>query len=133
MKKSIIYIFIIFSFLSLSGCSGFLEEDNKVGIGNAEFYSTQAGYETLITSTYSVLREIYRETPVLELDGTDLYLKGYQVTSNYADYNFEANASELQELYERCYKGIQYANAGLYYIDLPYMSDGDKKIKEAEL
>jgi hypothetical protein len=132
MKKSLIYIFIAFS-IAFFGCSDFLEEDNKGGIGNEEFYSTQSGYQTLVTSTYSVLRELYRETPVLELDGTDLYLKGYQVTSNYADYNFEANAGELLQIYERCYKGIQYANAGLHYIDLPKMSDDNKKLAEAEL
>lgn len=133
MKKSIVFIFIIFSFLSFTGCTGFLEEDNKGGIGNGEFYSTQAGYETLITSTYSVLKDLYKGTPILELDGTDLYLKGYQVTSNYADYNFEANASALLTLYQNCYKGIQYANAGLHYIELPNMSDEDKKSIEAEL
>ena len=134
MKKSIVYILIIFFFFSLMGCSGFLEEDNKGGIGNEQFYSTQAGYETLITATYSVLRDLYVETPVLELDGTDLYLKGYGVSSNYADYNFEANASECQELYERCYTGIQYANAGLHYIDLPTdMSDEDKTVAVGEL
>lgn len=133
MKRSITYLFIIFSFLNIIGCTNFLEEDNKGGIGNEDFYSTQAGYETLITSTYSVLRELYKETPILELYGTDLYLKGYQNSSNYADYNFEANASECLQLYERCYKGIQYANAGLHFIDLPNMSDSDKKLAEAQL
>ncbi|WP_372772631.1 RagB/SusD family nutrient uptake outer membrane protein [Mangrovibacterium sp.] len=133
MKKIVIYIFFIFSYLNFTGCSNFLEEDNKGGIENDEFYSTTTGYQTLITSTYSVLRELYKETPILELDGTDLYLKGYGVSSNYADYNFEANADECESLYERCYKGIQYANAGLYYIDLPDMSDGDKIVAQAEL
>jgi starch-binding outer membrane protein, SusD/RagB family len=133
MKKSILYIFIFFSFFGFIGCSDFLEEDNLGGIGNEEFYSTTVGYQTLVTSTYAVLRELYKETPVLELDGTDLYLKGYGVGSNYADYNFEANASECEELYERCYKGIQYANAGLHYIDLPPMSTEDKAEVEAEL
>ncbi len=133
MKKSILYIFIIFSCLGFIGCSDFLEEDNLGGIGNEEFYSTTAGYQTLITSTYAVLREMYKETPILDLDGTDLYLKGYGVGSNYADYNFEANASECQQLYERCYKGIQYANAGLHYLNLPVMSDENRAEVEAEL
>lgn len=133
MKKSIIYLFIILFSFSFIGCSSFLEEDNKGGIGNEEFYSTQAGWETLVTSTYSELRELYKGIPTLELDGTDLYLKGYGVNSNYADYNFEANASAVLDLYKRCYTGIQYANAGLNYIDLPNMSDDVKKVKEAEL
>lgn len=133
MKKSIIYLFIILFSFSFTGCSSFLEEDNKGGIGNEEFYSTQAGWETLVTSTYSELRELYKGIPTLELDGTDLYLKGYGVNSNYADYNFEANASAVLDLYKRCYTGIQYANAGLNYIDLPNMSDDVKKVKEAEL
>lgn len=133
MKNSTIYILIILSCFSFIGCSEFLEEDNKGGIGNEEFYSTQAGYNTLMTSTYSALRELYRGTPILELDGTDLYLKGYGVNSNYADYNFEANASAVSQLYQRCYAGIQYANAGLHYINLPKMSDDVKKVAEAEL
>jgi len=133
MKKSIVKIFIIFFFFSFIGCSDFLKEDNKGGIGNEEFYSTQAGYQTLITSTYSALRLLYHGTPVLELDGTDLYLKGYGVNSNYADYNFESNAAAVLQFYQWCYTGIQYANAGLYFLKLPKMSDDAKKVAEAEL
>ncbi|HSN60851.1 MAG TPA: hypothetical protein VLR49_07950, partial [Ferruginibacter sp.] len=77
MKKSLVYIIIIFSFFSFIGCSDFLEEDNKGGIGNEDFYSTVSGYNTLKTATYAQLRELYKGTPILELDGTDLYLKGY--------------------------------------------------------
>lgn len=133
MKKSIVYIFIVFSFLGFIGCSNFLEEDNKGGIGNEDFYSTVSGYNTLKTSTYAQLRELYKGTPILELDGTDLYLKGYGVNSNYADYNFEANASAVMDLYKRCYAGIQYANAGLKFINLPPLPEADKKVTEAEL
>lgn len=133
MKKSVIYIFIIISFLGFIGCSEFLEEENKGGIGNEDFYSTVDGYNTLKTATYAQLRELYRGTPILELDGTDLYLKGYGVNSNYADYNFEANAGAVMTLYRQCYTGIQYANAGLHYLDLPPLPDADKKVTEAEL
>jgi hypothetical protein len=133
MKKSTVYTIIIFSFLNFIGCSDFLEEDNKGGIGNEDFYSTVLGYNTLKTAAYAQLRELYRGTPILELDGTDLYLKGYGVNSNYADYNFEANASALMDLYRRCYTGIQYANAGLHFIDLPPLTESDKIVTEAEL
>lgn len=133
MKKSIVYLFISFTFLGFIGCSDFLEEENKGGIGNEEFYSTVSGYNTLKTATYSQLRELYKGTPILELEGTDLYLKGYGVNSSYADYNFEANAGAVMDLYTRCYTGIQYANAGLHYLDLPPLADADKKVTEAEL
>jgi starch-binding outer membrane protein, SusD/RagB family len=133
MKKSIVYIFIIFSFLGFFGCSEFLEEDNKGGIGNEEFYSTVLGYNTLKTATYFQLRELYRGTPILELEGTDLYLKGYGSNSNFANYNFEANAGAVMDLYRRCYTGIQYANAGLFYLDRPPLAEADKKATEAEL
>jgi len=133
MKKSIVSVIIIFSFFSFIGCSDFLEEDNKGGIGNEDFYSTVSGYNTLKTATYAQLRELYKGTPILELDGTDLYLKGYGVNSNYADYNFEANASAVMDLYRRCYTGIQYANAGLHFITLPPLTEADKKVTEAEL
>jgi len=88
MKKSIVYTIIIFSFFSFTGCSDFLEEDNLGGVANEDFYSTVSGYNTLKTATYAQLRALYRGTPILELDGTDLYLKGYGVNANYADYNF---------------------------------------------
>ncbi len=133
MKKSITYTIIIFSLFSFIGCSDFLEEDNLGGIGNEDFYSTVSGYNTLKTATYAQLRELYKGTPILELDGTDLYLKGYGVNSNYADYNFEANASAIMDLYRRCYTGIQYANAGLHFINLPALTEADKKVTEAEL
>ena len=133
MKNSIVYIIIIFSFLSFVGCSDFLEEDNKGGIGNKDFYSTVDGYNTLKTATYAQLRALYRGTPVLELEGTDLYLKGYGSNSNIANYNFEANLGAAMTLYQRCYQGIQYANAGLFFIDLPPLSEADKKVTEAEL
>ena len=133
MKKSIVSVIIIFSFFSFIGCSDFLEEENKGGIGNEVFYSTVSGYNTLKTATYAQLRELYKGTPILELDGTDLYLKGYGVNSNYADYNFEANASAVMDLYKRCYVGIQYANAGLHFIDLPPLTEADKTVTEAEL
>jgi len=133
MKKSIVSVIIIFSFFSFIGCSDFLEEDNKGGIGNEDFYSTVSGYNTLKTATYAQLRELYKGTPILELDGTDLYLKGYGVNSNYADYNFEANASAVMDLYRRCYTGIQYATAGLHFINLPALTEADKKVTEAEL
>ncbi len=134
MKKSIVYTIIIFSFFSFTGCSDFLEEDNLGGVANEDFYSTISGYNTLKTSTYAQLRALYRGTPILELDGTDLYLKGYGVNSNYADYNFEANASAVMNLYRGCYTGIQYANAGLYFINRPaLLTEADKIVTEAEL
>lgn len=133
MKKSIVYIFIIFSFLGFISCSDFLEEENKGGIGNEDFYSTVLGYNTLKTATYAQLRELYKGTPTLELEGTDLYLKGYGSNSNFANYNFEANAGAVMDLYKRCYTGIQYANAGLSFINLPPLPEADKKVTEAEL
>jgi starch-binding outer membrane protein, SusD/RagB family len=132
MKKSVIYICIASFFLCIVGCSDFLQEDNKGGVGNV-FYSKVDGYNTLKTATYAQLRELYKGTPTLELEGTDLYLKGYGSNSNYANYNFEANAGAVMDLYKRCYVGIQYANAGLYFLDLPPMAEADKKVTEAEL
>jgi len=110
-----------------------LEEDNLGGVANEDFYSTVSGYNTLKTATYAQLRTLYRGTPTLELEGTDLYLKGYGSNSNYANYNFEANAGAVNDLYSRCYTGIQYANAGLNYLNLPPLTEADKKVTEAEL
>lgn len=69
MKK----IFCLLLIFALVGCSDFLEEDNKGGISNADFYQTETGYQTLITASYNTLRTTFRNTPWLQLAGTDIY------------------------------------------------------------
>jgi starch-binding outer membrane protein, SusD/RagB family len=138
MKKILYFLFI---FMIAASCSDFLEEDNKGGITNDNFYSTVAGYQTLITASYATLRTTYGgtssgETPWLILAGTDLYQKSrnndhlslYEYSSLYPSDEY------VKKFYSDCYKAIQTINTGLYYNDLPkLLSDGNRKTYKAEL
>ncbi len=123
----------------VSSCEKFLEEDNKGGITNDKFYSTADGYRTLVTASYSGLRSIYGNTPLLDLAGTDLYqeakfedmvnimeLTRYQTLSPADD--------RIDEFYTNCYKAIQATNTGIYYNDYPLdLSNAEKMEYDGEL
>ena len=138
MKKSI-FIYLSILLLFVSSCSDFLEEDNKGGITNDKFYSTTDGYKTLITSAYSGLRDIYGDTPFLDLAGTDLYQEGkaedaitHESVTRYRSLSPADN--HVKDFYTNCYNAIQSANAGLYYNSYPTdMSDADKLEYDGEL
>src|SRR5690606_25371884 len=71
--KNIIYACIV-GVIALSGCAKFIEEDNRGGITNDEFYRTEAGYRSIVNSSYATLRTTFgRQAPWLLLGGTDIY------------------------------------------------------------
>src|SRR5690606_27615862 len=106
--------------LILSSCSKFLEEDNRGGTSNEEFYQTKTGYETIITAAYSSLRTVFGETPWLQLAGTDTYQMNrsfdnkalMEYTQLYAD------NSDVLTFYTNCYSAIQTTNMAIFYNDL---------------
>lgn len=117
--KKIILLYTIASMVMLGSCKKYLEEDNKGGIGNADFYSTADGYKTLITASYAALRDIYGNTPELDLAGTDIYMEGRDPGVLYRYENLFPNNGTVRTFYERAYRGIQYTNAGLFFNELP--------------
>ena len=56
MKK--IYFIMALGLATLSGCSDFLDQNNKSNVPSAEFYQTSAGFASLTNSAYSTLREL---------------------------------------------------------------------------
>lgn len=133
MKKILCLIFLC-SFVFTS-CSDFLEEDNKSGISNDEFYKTPAGYETLMTASYSSLRTTFRETPWLLFAGTDMYQRP-RGTGNLAIMQYEQlNPTEgyVKTFYKNCYDGIQIINMSLHYNDITTLADAKKAQYKAEL
>lgn len=134
MKKST-FIYIGLLLLFAASCSkSYLDEDNKGGITNDEFYKTVDGYKTLITASYAALRDIYGNTPEHDLAGTDIYMEGRDPGVLYRYQNLFANNGTIKTLYERVYTAIQYVNAGLYYNDKPAsLSDQQRKEYKAEL
>lgn len=99
-------------FLGLtSSCSDFLEQDNRSNVNADEFYKTTKGFESLTTSMYSSLREIYSNSPLTMTAGTDLFGDGKSagVAMNY--YQHTATEGNVLLLYTNLYKSIQLANA----------------------
>ena len=116
MKKAI-YIATCLLGLSISSCSDFLEQDNRSDVPSNEFYNTKTGFNSLLNSTYSSLRNIYGGAPWVFSAGTDLFAGGKQGVDAIGLYGSSYNSADkdVQEFYTECYKGIQLANSVIYY------------------
>lgn len=105
--------------LLLTGCNGFLEEDNRSNTNSEDYYKTPEGFATLVNAAYASLRDIYGDKPTILLAGTDLYLEGRargHTESPLGMYKtLEPTDGTVLEFYETCYQAIGRANAVLYY------------------
>jgi|SRR5690554_4503642 len=131
MKK----IFCLLLIFALVGCSDFLEEDNKGGISNADFYQTETGYQTLITASYNTLRTTFRNTPWLQLAGTDIYnlSRGFAERGLMEYEQLYPENGQVKTFYVNCYNAIQVINMGLYYNDIVEMDPTARNRLKAEL
>lgn len=100
---------------TLSGCSDFLDQNNKSNVPSAEFYQTSAGFASLTNSAYSTLRELYNAQPQLFVAGTDLYADGKSQGVVMSQYTFTADEGIIKNFYVSCFKGIQLANSVISY------------------
>ncbi|MDR1343223.1 MAG: RagB/SusD family nutrient uptake outer membrane protein [Prevotellaceae bacterium] len=117
----------------LTGCSDFLEEDNRAGISNDELYVSAEGYQTLRVNAYSSLRAIYEETPRVLLAGTDLYQLPRNNTDPIYDYvNLTPTNADVKTFYTDCYTVLQALNTAEHYLSIAEISDGDKGLYQAE-
>ena len=103
---------------TLSGCSDFLDQNNKSNVPSAEFYQTSAGFASLTNSAYSTLRELYNAQPQLFVAGTDLYADGKSQGVVMSQYTFTADEGIIKNFYVSCFKGIQLANSVISYGDI---------------
>ncbi|MBL3656117.1 RagB/SusD family nutrient uptake outer membrane protein [Fulvivirga sediminis] len=123
MKR--IAIIFMMALTIFSGCSDFLEEENKSYITAEEFYITSAGYNSLITSNYTMLGQIFGQDPWLFMAGTDMYMEGRNAEpvglSQYTELNSQSEG--ISFLYSLCYQAIQRANTAIYYADITEKTD----------
>ncbi|GLB53422.1 membrane protein [Neptunitalea chrysea] len=123
MKK--IYIAILSLSLAFTSCKDFLEEENLSNTTAEEFYVTAVGFENLVNSNYSQLRDIYGNEPWLFCAGTDMYAEGRNAEppglSRYTQLNSSSDGVAL--LYDECYEAIQIANMTMYYGDITEQTD----------
>ena len=115
MKKK--YILLSIVCLLLTGCSDFLEQDNKSNVPGAEYYETSTGFESLCNAAYSALRSIYSESPWLFEGGTDLFASGRTPVNvcNLYGQNYSSADADVETFYTEHYKGISLANEVIYW------------------
>lgn len=135
LNLHILFRCLLLCIISFSGCKKILDEENKGGISNEEFYQTVTGYETLITAAYNSLRTTFRETPWLLVAGTDMYQRP-RGSDNRSIQEYEQLFSTdefVQTYYQNCYSAIQVTNMGIHYIDFPELPEEQRARYFAEL
>lgn len=113
MKK--IFFIITLGLMTLTGCSDFLEQDNRSDVPSADFYNTSTGFASLTNSAYSSMRELYNTQPQMFVAGTDLYGDGKSQGVVMGQYTFTADEGTVENFYVSCFKGIQLANSVISY------------------
>ena len=116
MKHTYILAACLLGF-SLTGCSDFLDQDNKSNVPAQDFYNTKTGFNSLMTTAYSSLRDVYGGAPWVFSAGNDLFAGGKQGVDVIGTYGSSYNSSDpdVQKFYTSCFKGIQSANSVIYY------------------
>lgn len=114
MKK---YLLFAMSCLLLTGCSDFLEQENKSNVPGVDYYETSAGFESLCNAAYSSLRSIYSDAPWLFEGGTDLFASGRRTVEicNLYNQNYSSAETNVTTFYTEHYKAIALANEVIYW------------------
>ena len=122
-------------FLTLTGCSNFLTEDNKSNTTADAYYSTTAGFNALVNSCYSSLRDVFggvtvsssgggtlNGMPELFCGGTDLFQLYVPSTSAASGSNGLETYRNLVStdvvvtlFYTNCYTAIKKCDDAIYY------------------
>lgn len=116
--KFLLSAFALVGGFAFTGCSDFLDSENKSNLDSDAYFVTEDGFENLSTTPYYKLRAIYGGDPVMFCSGTDLYEKG---RSNYSDVtlstykDLNAESGNVLTFYKACYDGIQQCNTVIYY------------------
>lgn len=134
-KKFILSAVAVAGLVSLTGCSDFLDAENKSDLDSDSYFVSKTGFEELSVYPYYKLRAIYGSSPNLFCSGTDLYEVG---RSNYASTqlslykDLNAENSDVLSFYKSCYDGIQQCNAVIHYGASAAGDNVAKRIDEAK-
>lgn len=128
MKTKILFLAAASSLMmSLSSCSDFLEEDNKVGETADLTYNTPTGLEGLVANCYTFARGWYGKEAGLGLSemGTDLFYYGYDnkqkslLKYDVTPAALESNTSDnpcLDHYWELFYAATDVCNNAIKYV-----------------
>ncbi|MGQ1784623.1 MULTISPECIES: RagB/SusD family nutrient uptake outer membrane protein [unclassified Saccharicrinis] len=123
MKKYDIryFVMIVLIFLASTSCEEYLEE-NSISIQTTEsYYVDETGYNDLIESTYSLLRDIHQERELVFF-GTDVFTsKGWNEAGggndggvlNVYDVRFNSSNGSVSTLWNLLYKEIGRTNTAI--------------------
>ena len=110
---------------TLTGCSDFLDAENKTNIDSDSYFPTEEGLEGLRTYTYSLLKPLLSSTDLYER-GTDLYCGVHgENLGELSMYTFTPQTLTISDYYTNLYSFINNAN---YMIQMA----GDNGTVEAE-
>lgn len=121
-----------------TGCSDFLEAEDKSNISSDVYFVTEQGFEDLSTTPYYKLRTLYgeKESTNMFCSGTDLYAQG---RSGYASAplstyrELTSENTDVLNFYTACYDGIQQCNTVIYYAEKGAAGDNvAKRVDEAK-
>lgn len=135
------YIYTLLGIVLLSGafsCDTFLEEDNKTGLTADSYYSTLAGIESLVNSTYTPMRFWYGKENGIALTetGTDIFTRGNGMENPpVALYNSDLSGANepLNFYWTRFYSALNTCNAAIARIPDSPLADPMKLVREAEV
>ncbi len=120
MKKILFIVATLMGLLTLHSCEDFLDAENKSKVDSNTYFTTEAGFETLVNFAYARLKPLYGGSIAMFSSGTDLYNSGRGDMPDVALHNYKdlvSTNSTVEDFYTDCYIGIQAANCVLYYAD----------------
>lgn len=138
MKKILLAIVTAALSTAFSSCEKFLEENNKSGLTEDAFYSTEEGMTSVVNASYTGLRTWYgKEFPLaLTETGTDLFLRGGDNKANQiADYTVDLNGGQtnIGDAWTNLYRALNVCNTALARLPESRLDDATKQQYDAEV
>ena len=129
--KKLLYTVCLAGATILTGCDSFLTADNKSSVTDADYFSTSAGFQSLVYDAYAQLKDIYNSSNVTTYfnSGTDLYQdgRGDIEAALHRWSNFTPENGTVKTFYIDCYDGIRSCLAIQYYAPAANVSDDVKQ------
>ncbi len=131
LYKKLSYILCGAGFVTLSGCDDFLTPENKSNVTDVEYFSTAAGFQSLVNDAYAKLPSIFNSSDVTTYfnAGTDMYQDGRRDidATMHRWQNFTPEAGIPKSFYTTCYTGLRSCFAIAYYAPNAQVSDDVKQ------
>lgn len=120
VNRDILKVFTLLLLFVSAGCSDYLEEENPSSSTAENFYVTTEGFEALVNSAYSTLRDIYGPTPYMFSAGTDLFFGAHQDAPQALTMyeTLTPGTPQVGDFFQSLYESIQVQNTALHYAEI---------------